>query len=150
MDPVLSQSEGLLFFRNRWSVPERKDFCQEIFSQNNNNRIAGQFGQFKSADKVNANIYWTNMDQHIQEYVQSCNNCQRNKTERHTKYGEKQPLEVPCNPGTSISMDFIVGLPESGGYTKIWVIVDRFSVIAHFVPLPSVNKTEDMAKLFLA
>jgi hypothetical protein len=46
-------------------------------------------------------------------------------------------------------MDFIVGLPESGGYTKIWVIVDCFSNMAHFIPLPSVNKTEDMAKLFL-
>jgi hypothetical protein len=48
-----------------------------------------------------------------------------------------------------IYTDFIVGLPESGGYTKIWVIVDRFSKMAHFIPRPSMNKTEDMAKLFL-
>ena len=46
-------------------------------------------------------------------------------------------------------MDFIVGLPESDGNTKIWVIVDRFSKMAHFIPLPTVNKIEDMAKIFL-
>src|SRR5258708_14433205 len=44
---------------------------------------------------------------------------------------------------------FIVVLPESDGNTKIWVIVDRFSKMAHFIPLPAVNKTEDMAKIFL-
>ena len=149
MDPALSLSEGLVFFKNRWYVPEGRDLRQEIFSQNHDSRIAGHFGQFKTADKIKANFYWPNMDQDIEEYVRSCDSCQRNKTARHKKYGELQPLEVPYRPWTSISMDFIVGLPESGGYTKIWVIVDRFSKMAHFIPLPSVNKTEDMAKLFL-
>jgi hypothetical protein len=60
-----------------------------------------------------------------------------------------QPLEIPYRPWTSISMDFIVGLPESSGFTKIWVIVDRFSKMAHYIPLPTLNKTEDLAKLFL-
>jgi hypothetical protein len=46
-------------------------------------------------------------------------------------------------------MDIIVGLPESDGYTKIWVIVDSFSKMAHYIPLPSLNKTKEMAKLLL-
>src|SRR6266566_4997033 len=51
-------------------------------------------------------------------------------------------------------MDFyihglLVGLPESDGNTKIWVIVDRFSKMAHCIPLPTVNKTEEMAEIFL-
>ena len=89
------------------------------------------------------------MDQDIEEYVRSCDCCQRNKTARHKKYGELLPLEVPYRPWTSISMDFIVGLPESNGMTKIWVIVDRFSKMSHFIALPTVNKTEDLAKIFL-
>ena len=30
-------------------------------------------------------------------------------------------------------MDFIVGLPESNGYTQIWVVVDRLTKMAHFI-----------------
>ncbi len=149
MDAALSLREGLVFYKNRWYVPEGRDLRQEIFSQNHDSRIAGHWGQFKTADKIKANFYWPNMDQDIEEYVRSCDSCQRNKTARHKKYGELLPLEVPYRPWTSISMDFIVGLPESDGNTKIWVIVDRFSKMAHFIPLPTVNKTEDMAKIFL-
>jgi hypothetical protein len=46
-------------------------------------------------------------------------------------------------------MDFIVGLPESNGKTKIWVIVDHFFKMSRFIALPTVNKTENLAKIFL-
>ena len=32
-------------------------------------------------------------------------------------------------------MDFIIELPKCQGYDRIWVIVDRFSKMAHFIPL---------------
>ena len=32
-------------------------------------------------------------------------------------------------------MDFIVGLPKSNGYTQIWVVVDRLTKMAHFIPM---------------
>jgi hypothetical protein len=44
-------------------------------------------------------------------------------------------------------MDSIVGLPESGGYIMIWIIVGFFSKMADSIPLPSVNKTKCMVKL---
>ena len=149
MDAALSLREGLVFYKNRWYIPEGRDLHQEIFSQNHDSRIAGHWGQFKTADKIKVNLYWLNMDQDMEEYVRSCDSCQRNKTARHKKYGELLPLEVPYLPWTSISMNFKVGLPESDGNTKIWVIVDPFSKMAHFIPLPTVNKTEVMAKIFL-
>jgi hypothetical protein len=51
-------------------------------------------------------------------------------------------------------MDFYLHGLHSGatrvrGFTKVWVIVDRFSKMAHFIPLPTLNKTGDLAKLFL-
>jgi len=52
-------------------------------------------------------------------------------------------------PWTSISMDFIVGLPKSQGYTKIWVIVARFSKMAHFIPLKSEEHIKELALIFL-
>jgi len=67
------------------------------------------------------------MDEQITEYVPSCDICHHNKVIQHKKYRLLEPIDVSKRPWTSISMDFIVGLPKSEGYTKIWVIVDRFS-----------------------
>ena len=46
-------------------------------------------------------------------------------------------------------MDWIVDLPESNGYTQIWVIVDRFTKMAHLIPLPTKVSAKDIAKIFL-
>ena len=46
-------------------------------------------------------------------------------------------------------MDFIVGLPKSDGYTKIWVIVDRFSKMAHFIPLRTEEHIKELALTFV-
>jgi len=46
-------------------------------------------------------------------------------------------------------MDFVVGLPMSDGYTKIWVIVDRFSKIGHFIPLRTEEHIKELAFMFV-
>jgi hypothetical protein len=46
-------------------------------------------------------------------------------------------------------MDFIVDLPESNLFTSIWVIVDRFTKMAHFIPLSIGTNAESLAKIFL-
>ena len=64
------------------------------------------------------------MEENIAEYVRICNVCQRSKTIRHKRFGVLEPIDVPMRLWNAISMDFIVGLPESQGYMKIGVIVD--------------------------
>jgi len=96
-------------------------------------KIAGHFGTYKTIGRVRVNFYWLKMDENITEYVPSCDVCLRNKVIRHKKFGLLEPLEIPMTPWMVICTDFIVGLPKSNGYTKIWVIVDRFSKMAHFI-----------------
>jgi transposase InsO family protein len=48
----------------------------------------------------------------------------------------------------SISMDFIDGLPPSGGKNCIMVIVDRFSKYAHFLPLAHPFSPLQVTKMF--
>jgi hypothetical protein len=46
-------------------------------------------------------------------------------------------------------MDFITNLPESSRYNQLWVVVDRFTKIAQFIPLQNDGKTtEDLARIF--
>jgi hypothetical protein len=46
-------------------------------------------------------------------------------------------------------MDFIVSLPESHGYTAIWVVVDRLTKMSHFVPCTGSITAKELAELFM-
>src|SRR5437588_11683706 len=88
------------------------------------------------------------MEETSNEYVRTCDTCQRNKSRRHAKYGLLQPLDVLYAPWKSILVDFIVVLPESERKTQIIVVVDRFTKMAHFVPLLETATATDVARAF--
>jgi hypothetical protein len=64
--------------------------------------------------------------------------------------GELQPLPIPAWKWEDISMDFIVGLPKtSRGFDSIWVIVDRLTKSAHFLPVQITYPANRCAKLYV-
>ncbi|GKC42238.1 ty3-gypsy retrotransposon protein [Tanacetum coccineum] len=67
----------------------------------------------------------------------------------HKPYGLLQPLLTPSQPWHDISMDFITQLPPSKGKVCIWVIVDRLSKYAHFLPLSPNYTAITLASIFM-
>ena len=63
--------------------------------------------------------------------------------------GLLQPLPIPAASFEVITMDFIEGLPPSGSFNAIWVVVDKFSKFSHFVPLKHPFTAATVAKLFM-
>jgi hypothetical protein len=54
--------------------------------------------------------------------------------------GLLQPLQIPQWKWDEIGMDFIVGLPRTRtGYDSIWVVVDRLTKAAHFIPVKTIT-----------
>jgi hypothetical protein len=148
--PGFEEKEGILLFENRYVLPDNKALKLKVLEANHDSKVAGHFGQFKTLNRLRQNFFWSKMDDEVRDYVRSCDVCQRDKTSRHKKYGLLQPLDIPHQPWKSISMDFITGLPESNGFTQIWVVVDRLTKMAHFIPMVTKEKSpaRDLAMTF--
>jgi hypothetical protein len=91
------------------------------------------------------------MKQEIAKYVSECDTCQRIKADHLRPAGNIQPLSIPDWTWEKICMDFIVGLPcTSRGYNSIWVIVDRLTKSAHFIPVAMTYRVGQYAELYIS
>ena len=144
-----SLKDGLVWYKKRYYIPNSNELKLTVTRRCHDKKVAGHFGRDKTMERMTRTYYWPDMDQWVRNYVRTCDTCQRNKTARHKKYGPLKSLEIPYRPWEHISMDFITQLPSVSGYDQIWVIVDRFSKMAHFVPLKS-RTAPTLAKAFVS
>lgn len=89
------------------------------------------------------------MNKSVHTFVKECTICQQAKPDRARYPGLLQPFPVPDEAWQVISMDFIEGLPRSGRYNCILVVVDKFSRYAHFIPLAHPFSASDVAMAFM-
>lgn len=94
-------------------------------------------------------VYWKGMKGDVARRVAECNTCQRQKYSTMAPGGLLQPLELPNKVWSELKMDLIDGLPRSEGYMVIFVVVDRLSKYAHFVPVKHPYTTVTVANVFL-
>src|SRR5204862_7552038 len=143
---------GILYRKNLLWIPKDPAVKRSVLQSEHDSKVAGHFGQDKTIELIRRNFWWPHMDEEIIEYVRTCPECQKNKSRRHRPYGMLQPLELSYAPWKSIAMDFITDLPLSGpeGHNQRWVVIDRFTKMAHSIPLRNDQKDADvLARTFL-
>ncbi|GJT82315.1 ribonuclease H-like domain-containing protein [Tanacetum coccineum] len=94
--------------------------------------------------------WWPNMKAIIPEYVGKCLTCSRVKVECQKPSGVMVQLEIPMWKWERITMDFVTKLPRtSNGHHKIWVIVDRHTKSAYFIPTRETDSMETLTRLYI-
>ena len=94
--------------------------------------------------------WWPGMKREVAFRVSKCLTCQQVKAPRQKLSGLLQPLDIPQWKWEDIAMDFISGFPKtSKGYIVIWVIIDRLTKSAHFIPGKATYTVDKWAKLYM-
>ncbi|GJY19227.1 putative reverse transcriptase domain-containing protein [Tanacetum coccineum] len=94
--------------------------------------------------------WWPNIKAIIAEYVGKCLTCSRVKAECQKPSGLLVQPEIPMWKWGRITMDFVTKLPKtSNGHDTIWVIVDRLTKSAHFIPNQERDSMETLTRLYI-
>uniref|UniRef100_A0A2N9G885 RNA-directed DNA polymerase n=1 Tax=Fagus sylvatica TaxID=28930 RepID=A0A2N9G885_FAGSY len=153
MDEIIAQQfedPELYKLRDRVKAKGVIDFRKRIMEEAHSTPYTVHPGATKMYRDVKAVFWWIGMKNDIAKYVAECLTCQQVKAEHQRPGGLLQPLPIPEWKWEHVTMDFVVGLPRSlKGHDAIWVIVDRLTKSAHFLPI-KVNFTLDkLARLYI-
>ena len=96
------------------------------------------------------NYWWPQMSRYIGQYVKTCDLCLWTKAQCRLPIRKLAPLPVPEFHWDTISIDFIVELPESHGYDAVMNVVYSMSKMSHFIPTHTMITALRVARLFLA
>ena len=139
--------EGFLFKENKLCVPK----CSTrnlLVCEAHEGGLMGYFGVQKTLETLQEHFYWPHMKKDVQKFCEHCIVCKKAKS-KVKPHGLYTPLPIPEYPWIDLSMDFVLGLPKtSNGRDSIFVVVDRFSKMAHFIPCKKVDDASHVADLF--
>jgi hypothetical protein len=121
---------------------------ENLVKEKHSGGLAGHFGHEKTFAKLSESYFWPGMHAKVKRFVDRCRICQHLKGQKQN-VGFYQPLPIPERPWEAISMDFMLGLRRTQrGVDSIFVVVERFSKMAHFIPCQKTNDATHIANLF--
>ena len=141
--------KGLFYKGNAIAIPNVGELRAELLKECHATPYAAHPGRDKTLSLLSRYFWWPGMAQDVAKYVAHCDSCQRNKASSQSPAGLLQPLPVPGQPWSSISMDFVVDLPvTTDGYDSILVMVDRLTKMVHLAPCHKTDDASTVAWLF--
>ena len=147
--PGYKLEEGLWTKEGRIWVPPDNEIKRKLVELYHDSPFTGHLGIAGTLDLVEKGYYWEGMQQYIKDYVSGCRICFRAKKRNRKRHGTLNPLPVPEGPWLWTESDHIVKLPKSGEYDSIYVVVDRFTKMAHLIPCTEKKGEEDITELHL-
>jgi hypothetical protein len=144
-------AEGTIWFKERLMVPKKEALKKKILDEAHTSRYSIHPRSTKMYHNLRQQFWWTRMKREAARYVFDCDTCRKVKADYMKPGGLLQPLSIPEWKLDDISMDFIVGLPLTAHkFDSIWVIVDRHSRSAHFIPIHTNYNMQKYVGVYIA
>ena len=144
------RDDGALVIGSRLCVPATEELKRQILEDAHCYAYAMHPGSTKMYRILKEYYWWSGMKREVAEYVSKCFICQQVKAERQKPFGLLQPLPIPEWKWEHITMDFVFKLPPTARrHDGIWVVVDRLTKSAHFIPIREKFSPQKLAELFM-
>nr|GFB63226.1 reverse transcriptase domain-containing protein [Tanacetum cinerariifolium] len=144
------RTDGTLCFNNRSWLPRYGDLRVLIMYESHKSKYSVYPGSDKMYQDLKQLYWWPNIKADIATYVSKCLTCLRVKAEHQKPSGLLVQPKIPQWKWDNITMDFVMKLPTtSSGYDTIWMIVDRLTKSAHFLPMREDDSIDKLTKLYL-
>ncbi|GJX46410.1 putative reverse transcriptase domain-containing protein, partial [Tanacetum coccineum] len=143
------RADGTLCLNGKSWLP-----CYGDLSGSMNESHKSKYSIHPGSDKMYQDIkklyWWPNIKADIATYVSKCLTYAKVKAEHQRPLGLLVQPEIPQWKWDNIIMDFITKLPKSSqGYDTIWVVIDRLTKSAIFVPMRESDPIEKLARMYL-
>ncbi|GJZ50457.1 putative nucleotidyltransferase, ribonuclease H [Tanacetum coccineum] len=141
--------DGVVWFEDRLCVPNDQALREKVMTEAHSSPFTIHPGSTKMYRDLKQYFWWNGMKQDVATFVSKCMTCQQVKIEHQRASGLLQPLEIPMWKWDEISMDFVTGLPTTQKrHDAIWVVVDRLTKSAHFLPIRKNYGISKLAEIF--
>ncbi|GJR49778.1 putative reverse transcriptase domain-containing protein [Tanacetum coccineum] len=142
--------DGTRCIKNRSWLPLFGNLRDLIMHESHKSKYSIHLGSDKMYQDLKKLYWWPNIKAIIVEYVGKCLTCSRVKAECQKPSGLLVQPEIPMWKWERIMMDFVTKLPRtSNGHDIIWVIVDRLTKSAHFIPTRETDSMETLTRLYI-
>src|SRR3954470_11822245 len=142
--------QGTLWYGKRIYVPQDPELRKLILQEAHNSPYSIHSGNTKMYLDMKERFWWHKLKKNIAKHIALCDVCSRVKAEHQKPAGLLQPLLIPEWKWDKLGMDFITGLPRTrSGYDSIWVVVDRLTKVAHFIPVKITYTSAKLAKIYM-
>ncbi|GKA12011.1 putative reverse transcriptase domain-containing protein [Tanacetum coccineum] len=143
-------ADGTLYLNNRSWLLRYGDLRTLIMHESHKSKYSVHPGSDKMYQDMKQLYWWPNMKADIATYVSKCLTCLRVKAEHQKPSGLLVQPEIPQWKWDNITMDFVTKLPRTQrGNDTIWVIIDRLTKSAHFLPMRETDPMDKLARLYL-
>ncbi|GKA47249.1 putative reverse transcriptase domain-containing protein [Tanacetum coccineum] len=144
------RAHGTLCLRNRSWIPYYGDLRTLIMHESHNSKYSIHPRSNKMYQELKKLYWWPNMKAEITNYVSKCPTCAKVKAECQKPFGSLVQPVIPVWKWENITMDFVTKLPKTSSVQDaIWVIVDRLTKSAHFLPMKETDSMEKLTRQYL-